>query len=298
MYENPLLTIFTPTYNRCEKLKLLYEDLKLQTNKNFVWLVVDDGSTDDTKSFIKTILEENVIKIQYQIKENGGKHTAYNLACNIADTELIFIAMDSDDRLKKNAVEQIARCWENHKNEGIAGLVFLCENSNGEKLCSIYNREQLKYNPSWAKAYSNKMFWGEAEYILRTEYAKQFLYPEYIGERFFNEAYTYMQMQDNLFWNDSSIYVREYQEEGLSRNFLKNVYNSPNGYADYNNVKAKVSKELSVKMKATLFFDVFSILGHNKNIIRKSNLSFLALFLFPAAFAISMALRIKFRRET
>lgn len=75
------LTIFTPTYNRGYILGNAYESLKKQTNKDFIWLIVDDGSTDNTEDIVEKWIEENTIEIRYIKKENGGKHTAYNVAC-------------------------------------------------------------------------------------------------------------------------------------------------------------------------------------------------------------------------
>jgi len=74
------ITIFTPTYNRRNLLGRLYESLKTQTNKNFVWLIVDDGSSDNTEEIINKYKKEKVVDIQYFYKENGGKHTALDFA--------------------------------------------------------------------------------------------------------------------------------------------------------------------------------------------------------------------------
>lgn len=297
MQRNILLTIFTPTYNRCGHLKMLYEDLKAQTCKNFEWLVIDDGSTDDTKSYFDKISEEHLINIKYVRKENGGKHTAYNLACSITDTELIFITMDSDDRLKRNAVKQIEDAWNRYESKGICGLVFLCEDVVGRKLYTTYDRKRLDENPSWVDAYREKMFWGEAEYILKTDYARNYLYPQYSGEKFFNEAYTYMQMKEPLYWSDLSIYVRDYQEDGLTNHFLKNVYKSPQGYADYNNIKSIVSKNFATITRAVLFYDVFSMTGRRKCVIKGANRKLLAAVLMPMAFVLFIGLKLKLGRS-
>lgn len=296
METKALITIFTPTFNRCQSLKRLYCDLKVQTDKDFVWLVIDDGSTDGTEEFFNDIFEDGIIEVRYIKKENGGKHTAYNLACQITDTELLFIAMDSDDRLKENAIKEVKQCWLRNKKENICGMVFLCENNYGKKLYSKYNHNALKAQPSWRQAYRENFFWGEAEYILRTDYAKQFLYPEYAGEKFFNEAYTYMQMDAPLIWVDSSIYIRDYQEDGLTKNFLKNIYKSPLGYADYNNLKSTISKRITVKVKAVLFYDIFSIIGKKKRFWYQSNNKLLSIILLPMAAIISFILYVKFKR--
>ena len=184
-------------------LKTLYEDLLNQANQDFVWLVIDDGSNDETEVFLKEIMQDTPINIKYIKKPNGGKHTAYNLACELVDTDLFFVAMDSDDRLKENAVNEIEAAWNEYKvDKSIKGFVFLCENKEGRMLYTTYDKEALKTSPSWQKAYLEGWFWGEAEYVFRTEYVKEFRYPEYSGERFFNEAYTYLQMTEKMIWKE------------------------------------------------------------------------------------------------
>lgn len=104
-----LITIFTPTYNRAELLPRLHKSLQEQTNKNFEWIVVDDGSTDNTKEVIENIIlqQENDFPIRYFYKENGGKHTAINRGVREANGDLFFI-VDSDDILTFNSVELIS----------------------------------------------------------------------------------------------------------------------------------------------------------------------------------------------
>lgn len=296
---NKLITIFTPSFNRCELLKRLYKNLCSQTSKNFIWLVIDDGSTDDTETFIRGIIPENEIVVQYIRKQNGGKHTAYNLACKIAYTELIFIAMDSDDTLKVNAVEEIETAWSSNQNDkGIVGMVFLCESPKGEMLYTIYNEQEVKKKPSLQSAYVNGWFWGEAEYIVRTDYARQFLYPEIENEKFFNEAYTYIQMDKSFVWYKKSIYIRDYQKDGLTNSFLRTVYNSPIGYAMYSELKAKYVKRKLKRLRFIFTYDVFSIIGKTSNISRNSIYPILATLMYFPAYIVSKIVSLKLKLET
>ena len=105
-----LITIFTPTYNRANFLPRLYESLKRQTRKDFVWLVVDDGSIDNTRDLIKSWMGEHIIDIRYIFKENGGKMRAHNVGVQECETEL-FMCLDSDDYLTDNALERVVY-WE------------------------------------------------------------------------------------------------------------------------------------------------------------------------------------------
>ena len=109
------LTVFTPTYNRVELLSRCYESMKRQTSKNFIWMIIDDGSTDDTASVVSNwIKESSDFSIEYYYKDNGGLHTAYNEAIKHIKTKLC-VCIDSDDFMPDVAVEMILRFWK--KNE-------------------------------------------------------------------------------------------------------------------------------------------------------------------------------------
>ena len=106
------LTIFTPAYNRAHTLPRTYESLCLQKCKDFIWLVVDDGSRDNTAEQVrKWQCNDNGFEIRYVYKENGGMHTAHNTAYELIDTELN-TCIDSDDKLALDAVEKILQKWE------------------------------------------------------------------------------------------------------------------------------------------------------------------------------------------
>ena len=119
------LTIHTPTYNRAHTLPRLYGSLKCQKCKSFIWLIVDDGSTDDTNKIVHSWIEaEKDFEIRYIYKENGGIHTAYNTAFENIDTELA-VGIDSDDMVADGAIELILKFWDECKSEGYSGVVGL-----------------------------------------------------------------------------------------------------------------------------------------------------------------------------
>lgn len=103
---NTLLTIFTPTYNRINELERLYSSLISQTDFRFEWLIVDDGSTDDTENMVVSWLDTSPFPIRYIKQPNSGKHVAHNLGATEASGEY-FICVNSDDWLEPNAVETI-----------------------------------------------------------------------------------------------------------------------------------------------------------------------------------------------
>ncbi|HMQ45455.1 MAG TPA: glycosyltransferase family A protein [Mariniflexile sp.] len=125
------LTVFTPTFNRAFCLGQCYNSLINQTSKDFKWLIIDDGSTDNTKELVSTWIHENKIEIQYQYQANQGMHGAHNTAYELIDTELN-VCIDSDDYMPDNAVKLILDFWEQFGNDTVAGIVGLDGNKQGE----------------------------------------------------------------------------------------------------------------------------------------------------------------------
>ena len=148
-------TIFTPTYNRRELIDNLYHSLLAQTDKNFEWLIIDDGSTDDTEKYFSELTSKpQPFPIRYLKQVSGGKHRAINKGVQNANGELFFI-VDSDDYLTENAIEKINQ-WittldNSHKWAGISGLRGFSKNSvvgqhSDFSYIDAKNNERRKYN--------------------------------------------------------------------------------------------------------------------------------------------------------
>ena len=120
-------TVFTPTYDRSDLLKRVYDSLEEQTYKDFEWLIVDDGSTDSTRDFIENLQSTASFDIHYSWKENGGKYTAINQGVSEARGRY-FAIMDSDDWYLPDALEKMLECWNHVPDEtknsykGVCGL--------------------------------------------------------------------------------------------------------------------------------------------------------------------------------
>lgn len=292
------LTIFTPTYNRGSLLARAYDSLKAQTCLDFTWLIVDDGSEDGTGDAVERWIGEGVLDIRYIRQENGGKHTAYNTACRVTESELFFVALDSDDWLTPNAVELIRASWE-LADRDTAGMVFLCQNPQGKLLCSIYDREHLQHC-SLQQAFVERWFSGEAEYILRTSYARQYAYPEIPGEKFCTEALVYLQMDRPFMWIDQSIYIRDYQEGGLSHSILDSYVNNPQSYRLYNRLRLNLAKGLGRRLKFAAYYGMFSLYVRHKGFLQQSGRTGYAVAALPAAFCgwLALYIRKKNKRKT
>ena len=135
------ITVFTPAYNRAHTLPRTYESLCQQNCKDFIWLIVDDGSIDNTVELIKEWqIKDNGFEIRYIYKENGGMHTAHNVAYENIDTELN-VCIDSDDRLAENAVKKILEKWNEVKDLGYAGLIGLDADLDGNLIGKGFSYE-------------------------------------------------------------------------------------------------------------------------------------------------------------
>lgn len=181
----PGITVFTPTYNRAALLGRLYESLKSQSCPQLEWLVVDDGSTDDTKQVMDGFISEGLLDIRYIYKENGGKHTAMNMGIREASREY-FLCIDSDDLLMHGA---FARLLEVIKDRP-AGIIAYKQNlATGQRIGDPFP-EELRETTLIAL---NEIFrcGGDRTLVYRTELLRRYPIPELPGQRFFPEAWLY-----------------------------------------------------------------------------------------------------------
>lgn len=214
---NNFITILTPTYNRKETLGRLYKSIKNQTCKDFVWMIVDDGSSDNTKEYIEDIIKNNHdITIEYYYKKNGGKHTALNYGIERIQTELVFI-VDSDDYLVDGAIEIVKREWSAHeKSDDICGICFL--KGYDKEHCVGQQFDDLT-DQSYITMRIKKGIQGDKSEIFKTSLLKEKKFPEIAGEKFIGEDYVWCDLgkKYNMIWRNDIIYICEYLSDGLSK---------------------------------------------------------------------------------
>ena len=252
-----MITILTPTYNRKKELGNLYESLKRQVNKNFVWYVVDDGSTDGTDRLIKGFQKERVLDIRYDKKKNGGKHTAINYGAKKIETELTMI-VDSDDLLTPDAVETIFNDWlENCENPKIGGLNYLRGHSGIEVIGKQWPHDEQFGNTITLTC--NKGIIGDKAEVLRTDILKAHSFPEIQGEKFLSECYLWIEMakEYDMFMRNKIIYITKYLDGGLSKSGRTMQINSPKG-AMLNAAEYMYPKfSLNLKLKNSLLYNCY-----------------------------------------
>ncbi len=228
----PQLTVFTPTYNRAHTLIRCYESLKRQTNKEFVWLIVDDGSSDETENMVMGWMqEEKGFKINYLYQENSGMHSAHNLAYENIFTELN-VCIDSDDYMPIDAVEKILLFWNEQKDkENIAGFMALDALENGQIIGNEFP-ENIKKATSY-DYYFKYGLKGDKKFILRTELCKLNRYPVFEGEKYVNLAtkYSLLDLAYEFLNLNEVVCIVEYLEDGSSKNMFKQYMENPKGFA-------------------------------------------------------------------
>lgn len=226
------LTIFTPTYNRANLLQRGYEALCRQTSKDFVWMIIDDGSTDNTREVVNQWMKENSeFKIEYYYKENGGLYTTYNYAIDKAYTELL-VCIDSDDFMPDDAVEKIINFWEENGSCEYAGIVGLDCDLDG-KVIGDYLPDQKTVNLIDLLIGKYNINNGDRTNVIRTEIYKKYApLIGFEGEKNFNPHYIHLCISkdyDFLVLNENLRYV-EYQENGMTSSIYKQYYNSPRSF--------------------------------------------------------------------
>lgn len=227
-----MITVFTPTYNRAYILPELYKSLQAQTNKDFEWLVVDDGSTDDTEALFEEWIKEPSFPVRYIKQGNGGKHRAINRGVKEAKGELFFI-VDSDDTLTSDAIELIR--YYNKKiidTYDIGGLCFRKKGIETGKTLGDAFPEKILECSSLDLAYKYRLNCDKAE-IFKNCVLEEFPFPEYSNENFIPEALVWNRIADKykLLCVDKGIYNCEYLEDGLTKNFGKNIRKNPRGFS-------------------------------------------------------------------
>ena len=170
------LTVITTTYNRAYCLGQVYNSLLRQTSDDFLWLIIDDGSTDKTNELVNGWICENKIQIKYVYKQNGGMHTARNMAYEIVDTELNVI-IDSDDWMTDDAVEKIVGFWKEYGKPDYYGIVSNNITPKGELIGTPLPNEIVSCTlADLTEKYKVK---GDKQLILRSDLTKLYPYPEF-----------------------------------------------------------------------------------------------------------------------
>ena len=292
------LTVFTPAYNRADLLPRCFESMKRQTNKAFLWMIIDDGSTDNTRALVEGWLKEPLdFEIAYYHKENGGLHTAYNEAIAHIDTELC-VCIDSDDFMPDNAVERILAFWQAHGSDRVAGIVGLDYDLEGRILGDPLP-DQKTVNLIDLLVGRYPIHNGDRTNVVRTElykkYAPMRVFP---GEKNFNPHYMHLQISreyDFLVLNENLRFV-DYQPGGMSASMWKQYRSSPRSFAETRKLYLSFPDTgFQFRFRNCIHYVSSSILARNGHFMKESPAKGLTLLALPFGVAMTVMVLLKSR---
>lgn len=275
------LTVFTPAYNRAHTIGRTYESLCRQTCKDFCWLVVDDGSSDNTRQLVEGWIAEGKIPIKYIYQKNQGMHGAHNTAYRNIDTPLN-TCIDSDDYMPDDAVEKILNCWHKYGSDEVAGLIGLDVTEDGRVIGSEFPESLSR---TTLQGFYQAGGRGDKKMVYRTDVIKRYPeYPIFEGERYVGLAYKYMLIDQDfeLITLNEPLVIVEYQQDGSSFNMYKQYWNNPKGFAFYRKTEMKTIKSLKRKLEVCTHYVSSCIISRNWRFICESPEKLLTLCCVPS----------------
>lgn len=248
----PFFSVFTPTFNRAELIGRVYESLMRQSFTSFEWIVVDDGSTDDTESVVSAFAELASFPVRYFKTENRGKVAAINYALDYADG-VFFLVFDSDDWCTEDALQCFYDAWEKLSSESrseYGAISCLKKYANEEIVGEDYSRIDA-FGCSYIDRFNLSVLGDKWECIL-TEVHKSYRYDLAVGERYQAPEYAWLKMAEkyNTIFLNKALSVVEYQDDGISRNNLKHRSSSPVSTQRFYALAVSVSRSFFKRCKS------------------------------------------------
>jgi len=288
-----LLTVFTPAYNRAHTLPRTYESLCKQDCKDFVWLIVDDGSVDSTADLVREWQsKDSGFEIEYIYKENGGMHTAHNTAYENIHTELN-VCIDSDDKLAPGAIRKIRTAWNAVRDKGYAGLIALDADFEGNVIGKGFPEEMSETTLGGYYASGGK---GDKKLIYRTDVINSVPpYPVFPGEKYVGLVYKYTMVDQKykLSVLNEVICEVEYQADGSSNSMWKQYLKNPKGFAFLRTVSMEYPTSIKRLVMDCIHYCSSSQIAENKRYIMESPKKFLTVLCTPVGWFLTAYIRKK-----
>ncbi|WP_338449844.1 glycosyltransferase family 2 protein [Niallia oryzisoli] len=282
----PTLTVFTPTFNRAYTLHKCYESLTRQTSNDFEWLIIDDGSTDNTKEIVDGWIAENKVKIRYYYQENQGMHGAHNTAYEKIDTELN-VCIDSDDYVPDDAVEKIVSFWKAFGSNRYAGLVGLDATPDG-KIIGTRLPNHLSAS-TLSDLHGKHKVKGDKKLVYRTELTKKVPpYPLFHGEKYCPLSYKYILIDQEcrlLLMNEVLCHV-EYLADGSSLNIIKQYRKNPKGFSFFRKTAMRYAPTYKDRLRESIHYVSSNMMINNYKFIFESPRKWTTLLATPIGIAL------------
>ena len=287
------LTVFTPTYNRAHTLGRTYKSLCAQKCKDFIWLIVDDGSTDSTAGLVKEWQQQECgFEIQYIYKENGGMHTAHNMAYANIYTELN-VCIDSDDKMSSDAVAKIKSTWEQIKDKNYAGIIALDSDFEGNIIGTGFQEGVTETTLGDYYAVGGR---GDKKLIYRTEVINSVPeYPVFPDEKYVGLVYKYtlIDQKYKLYILNEVICEVEYQPDGSSGTMWKQYLQNPKGFAFLRKTAMQYPTSRKRLIMDCIHYCSSSQIAKNRDYIKESPRKLLTLLCTPMGWILTETIRRK-----
>ncbi len=292
----PTLTVFTPTYNRAYCLHLGYEGLCRQTCKDFVWLIIDDGSTDGTRQLVEQWMTEGKVDIIYHYQENQGMHGAHNTAYSLIETELN-TCIDSDDYMPDDAVEKIVNFWRENGSDKYAGIVGLDVTFDNKVIGTELPRDRRSTRLDLFYSNGGR---GDKKLVYRTEVIRQYPeYPVFEGEKYLSLGYIYQLIDQDyelLILNEPICKV-EYRADGSSMNMLRQYIRNPRSFAFLRKSAMQLAPTWKRRFIECIHYVSSSIMIRNRNFIQESPKKVMTVGAIPFGVALYLYIMYKTRNN-
>ena len=289
------ISIVTPVYNRADLLYKCYQSLVNQTNYDFEWIIIDDGSTDNSLEVARSFKADFPIKVI--TKKNGGKHTALNASHPYIAGKYVLI-LDSDDYLIPAAVDTVINGWSKYDvQDEVAMVVFLRGSDENHPLCMAFTDDEgkqvdiIRYNRKTIVSL-------DACEVIRTELFKKYPFPVFEGEKFVAEGalWSRVGLTHKCVYINKVIYICEYLEGGLTKSGKPMRIHNPNGGMYTSNLGMNKKNFLKSRIKNGLLYNCYSFFAKKtfKEVFRQSDSKFLMCFCRPFGFALYLLWKKKY----
>lgn len=288
------LTVFTPAYNRAHTLERTYKSLCNQSCNDFEWLIVDDGSTDNTRQTVESWIQEHIIDIRYVYQENQGMHGAHNTAYQHISTELN-TCIDSDDWMPEDAVAKIISFWKDKGSDKWAGLVGLDMTADGKIIGTRFDSPHVNLTQYYD--YGGQ---GDKKIVYRTEVIKKYPeYPLFEGEKYVSLASKYFMIDQDyeLLTLNEPLVIVEYQQDGSSINMWRQYWKNPKGFTYDRKLVLSSKPKLMKRFKYCIHYISSKLIAKQYDIISDSPCKISTLLMLPFGYAFYRIIKHQVKRE-
>lgn len=285
------VTFFTPTYNRRHTLSRNYEALKKQTSKDFVWMIVDDGSTDGTEELVKQWIQDGEVPIEYFYQVNSGKPSATNFSIEKCTSDL-WVCVDSDDYVASDTVEQLRISYEKIKDDdtccGIIANKFDMNTGHQVGVDGKGKYQRLLPEGTPRLMYRDILYKykikADLMNVYKTKHLKKYRYPIFPGEKFIGESYVYCQIGADytMIVSHAKMYMCEYREDGLTAQYKWLHIKSPKGYKLLKQQVMTQPKPLIDQFKGAIMYVAGCKLCKERRIVFDSPRPLMTMLAYPA----------------